>query len=229
MTDDSTSSPHRLTPSPATLVKAAEDRLTNMLGVLTGRVKEVREKTDATAARLATIEGMDLPGKVVEMSNILQGLAHRDGKETRVWHWEGMAPAETYAALTHLVNWRETILRKSWPATYRRCVLPCWLEHEDVVQLTGSMCLMWHWAHTEADSSPLRQAEWMTRWMPGLAREIEELVTPCRSAKSHQPTPGPHGTINLEAEQERINARVLALQDAVDAKTAALAAAAAAP
>ncbi|MQS18009.1 hypothetical protein F7Q99_39130 [Streptomyces kaniharaensis] len=201
----------RLKPT-AKVTDPAERRLVGMIDVVNRKVNDAASHVTKVDARLTTMEEIDLPGKVIEMSRILQGLAHREGTQTPLWNWSAMNAEQMYAALNHLVHWRETYWRRYFPAEYAAHMEPCWLKHGDVVHLLGALCGMWHWAHTEADASPLRQSEWLVRWKPLILKDLKSALDECRSAQQHVEPFEPDRPINLDAEQQEINGRVLAMQ-----------------
>ncbi len=211
---------HKLRPT-APVTTAAERRLTEMISIVNRKANEAETHAQNVDARLNTIEGMDLPGKVVEMSRILSGLAHKEGTAAKLWNWPAMNAEQTYAALNHLVHWRETVWRRYFPNDYAEYMEPCWLQHPDVLHLLGALCGMWHWANTEADSSPLRQAEWLARWKPLLLKEVKDALEACKSEQRHVDRREPARPIDLEAEQEQINQHTLAMQQREDAAKAA--------
>ncbi|KOV09628.1 hypothetical protein ADK60_40375 [Streptomyces sp. XY431] len=207
------------------MTNAAENRLSTMISLVNKTAQEAESHAQKVDARLRTIEEMDLPGKVVEMSRILSGLAQKEGSAALLWNWPAMNAEQTYNALQHLVDWRETILRRFFPRDYYAVVEPCWLSHPDVLHLMGALCGMWHWAHTEADRSVLRQSEWLVRWKPMLVKDIEQALEPCRAEQQHVARRDPVRPIDREAEQQTIANHAQAMQAREDQAAAELAAA----
>ncbi|MFJ9167304.1 hypothetical protein ACIRN5_23375 [Lysinibacillus fusiformis] len=211
----------KLRVEPESLVKMAENRLTSMIAVVNTKSNEAGTAAAKANARLDTIDTMDLPGKVVEMSRILTSLAVKEGKATRLMNWSAMTAQQMHDALHELVHWRETIWRRYFPEDYRETMQPCWIEHGDAVQFTGALYGMWCWAHLEADASPSRQAEWFIRWRPMLQREIQDALKHCKAEQAHVASKAPERTVNLDAEQDKITQRVLAMQEREAAAAAA--------
>jgi hypothetical protein len=169
--------------------------------LLKGMIKIVNDKANDTDARLQKIEKLELAKAVREMSEIIASLARRQGQATAVWNWHGMNAEQYIAAMTHLISWRDDVLKPGFPPTYRQVTLPCWYMHPDVVQLLGSMCLMWHWSHTDPDANPHRQFDWINRNRPELAKRIEELLAPCERDRKHTEYDAPKGVPDPAAEQ----------------------------
>ncbi|MFG3229909.1 hypothetical protein ACGF07_34690 [Kitasatospora sp. NPDC048194] len=219
---------HKLKPPAGIITNAAENRLSTMISLVNKTANEAESHAERVDARLRLIEEIDLPGKVMEMSRILSGLAQKEGSAALLWNWPVMDAEQTYNALHHLVNWRETILRRFFPRDYYAVAEPCWLSHPDVLHLMGALCGMWHWAHTEADRSVLRQSEWLVRWKPLLVKDIEQALEPCRAEQQHVARRDPVRPIDLDGEQKTIANHVQAMQARQDREAAEQAAARAA-
>lgn len=154
-------------------------------------VKAVWERTRGLNKRLTALEELKLDEAVAELSIVLERLAEEPkAKKAGVWNWSAMTPSQRAAAWRHLLEWTEKVFRPRYPRSYHdmlgyEAYDSCWYKHPDLVELLSGLLGSWHWAYTDPESTPLRVAEWLDRWLPGAVRQGQFILAACKNG-SHR-------------------------------------------
>ncbi|MFD4143054.1 hypothetical protein [Streptomyces sp. NPDC058572] len=151
------------------------------------RTRDLGQKLDKVNERLETLEGQNLADAVAELSLVVKKLAEKpESAKPIVWNWGAFSPEQQAAAWEMLLDWMQTTFLERWPRSYKEMLgyaqspNSCWYKHPDMVETLTGLFAAYHWAFTDAESGPLRVAEWLDRWLPGAVRQGKFILADCK-------------------------------------------------
>lgn len=158
-------------------------------------VKAVWERTRTLNKRLTAIEEQKLDERVAELSIVVTRLSEKQAPKAAgagVWNWSAMTPGQKAKAWRFLLEWTEKVFRPRYPRSYHQMLGyggydSCWYKHPDMVELLSGLLASWNWAYTDPETSPLRVAEWLDRWLPGAVRQGKFILAGCKNGSHRDP------------------------------------------
>ncbi|MER6138309.1 hypothetical protein [Streptomyces sp. NPDC001815] len=150
------------------------------------KTRGLGNQLDGVNKRLESLEEFDLPDRVANLALTVKKLTEKpDSPKVAVWNWLAMPPQQQAQAWEILLDWTMGTFRVRYPRSFQEMLgydqwaVSCWHLHPDMVESLTSLMGSWHWAFSDPESTPLRTAEWLGRWLPDAVRQGKFILANC--------------------------------------------------
>lgn len=150
------------------------------------KTRTLSSRLDKVNERLESLEELNLPELVADLALTVKKLTEKpDSPKVAVWNWLAMSPQQQAQAWEILLDWMMKTFRVRYPRSFQQMLgydqwaMSCWHLHPDMVESLTSLMGSWHWAFSDPESTPLRTAEWLGRWLPDAVRQGQFILANC--------------------------------------------------